>query len=138
MIGIYSTVANPRNWMRKKSFWESLLILDWLPYSKVTIRISIRSVEISLSIIIVAHKTYHIFNYQVFQHKCVFEIFMHVSKYNHIYMGLAFLVWMSHNHRKRNQSKKVRIVEPFIKIKTSYFLSQSRIVKNDQDLQTYV
>ena len=31
VIWIYKTVADSKNWMRNKSLWESLLILDWLP-----------------------------------------------------------------------------------------------------------
>ena len=31
VIWIYRTVTDPKNWMRKKSLWEFLLILNWLP-----------------------------------------------------------------------------------------------------------
>ena len=31
LIWIYKTIANYMNWMRNKSLWESLLILNWLP-----------------------------------------------------------------------------------------------------------
>ena len=31
VIWIYRTVADPKNWMRKKSIWEFLLVLNWLP-----------------------------------------------------------------------------------------------------------
>ena len=67
VIWIPRTVASPKNWMWYKSLWEFLLILYWLPQSKVTIRISIISVETSVSIIIVAHRTCHTFSYRIFQ-----------------------------------------------------------------------
>ena len=74
VIWISRTVAGPTNWMWSKSLWEFLLILYWLPYSKVTIRISIISVVSILSIIIVAHRTYHTFIYQIFQQLLIWWI----------------------------------------------------------------
>ena len=68
VLQILYNVTDPRNWMCSKSLCKFLLILYLSPKSKVTIRIIIISVETSLSIIIVAHRTYYTFSFYIFQH----------------------------------------------------------------------